>query len=321
MRVTYIGQSTVVVEADGQAIIIDPAWRARLGPFFLATAPYRQAGRTLRERHFNGVLLTHLHLDHTEPRTLNSLRRALEPAAPLVFPALARPFLKRGRDPLTRLADFRSAQLLAFAELPAALIECARYLDQGATMQLGPFTITAVPMDHDVKIHGVAPIGSGYVIRADGQTLYHAGDSILNEQIASAVAAACGRPDLLLVPIGFPRTKRNHPHEAAKLTAAVQPYVVTPMHYGMPSEEPEDGGAAFTLRAGKSPAGIPKPSLPGNTRAAAIGNIDLALTLPGMVRPISLGTAPEFAAELQAQNASARLCILKRLESLDLGEI
>ena len=93
-RVTYVGHATVLIELEGKRLLTDPVLRRRIGPL------RRQGGDPPAgvTDGIDAVLLSHLHLDHSDRRSL----RRLDPQVPVLGPRGSGEFLRARR---VRLGD------------------------------------------------------------------------------------------------------------------------------------------------------------------------------------------------------------------------
>ncbi len=101
-------------------------------------------------------------------------------------------------------------------------------------MNYGPATIEGVelvmvPAWHSSSING-EEIGNpaGFVIKLDGKTIYHAGDTFVFGDMA-LIGELYGPIDVALLPIGGYFTMG--PKEAAKAVELLKPKIAVPMHY------------------------------------------------------------------------------------------
>jgi L-ascorbate metabolism protein UlaG (beta-lactamase superfamily) len=200
-RIVYVGHATVLIELDGVRLLTDPVLGAWLGPL------HRQGPAPAAEvtERLDAVLISHLHRDHLD---LRSLRR-LAPGVPLVVPAGTRPFfVRRGFAHVVELAPGRSHRL-------------------------GPVTITATRADHDIGRRGIAAEPVGYLVEGRRQ-IYFAGDTDLFAGMAE-IGGGAGL-DLALLPVwGWgPTLGPGHmnPERAARAAALLAPRVAVPIHWG-----------------------------------------------------------------------------------------
>src|SRR5512139_2292567 len=78
-RVSFLGHASTVIEMDGVRLVTDPVLRRLVGPL------YRRVPRPLTEPLTDPdvILISHLHLDHYDPRSLRLFRRDTPILAPL----------------------------------------------------------------------------------------------------------------------------------------------------------------------------------------------------------------------------------------------
>src|SRR6185312_6192006 len=96
-ELVWLGHASVLVELDGVRLVTDPVLRPRIGPLVRISAPAgpRDVGVV------DGVLLSHLHADHADLRSLRALRRS----GPIIAPRSARHWLMgRGLGQVTEAA-------------------------------------------------------------------------------------------------------------------------------------------------------------------------------------------------------------------------
>ncbi len=122
-----------------------------------------------------------------------------------------------------------------------AMFDVANYIGQQARnvdvvgMNYGPTNvdgifIVQVPAWHSSS-DGVHSIGNpcGYIIKMDGKTIYHAGDTFVFLDM-KLFKELYGPIDVAMIPIGGHFTMG--PREAAKAVELLEPKKVIPMHYG-----------------------------------------------------------------------------------------
>jgi L-ascorbate metabolism protein UlaG (beta-lactamase superfamily) len=196
---TYIGHATTLLRLGSASILTDPLLRGGIGPL-RRQGPAPQPGLAP-----DVVLISHLHRDHLD---LRSLRR-LPPGSTLVVPRGAAPHVRRSGA--------------------ANVIELGR----GESTDRGDFEITAVRADHDGHRDrwGEAVEALGYLVRGGGKTVYFAGDTDLFPEMSEF-----GPVDLALLPIwGWgPSLGGGHlnPERAARAAALVRARVAVPIHWG-----------------------------------------------------------------------------------------
>lgn len=191
----------MLLELDGLRILTDPVLGSRIGHL------RRQRPEPSAEvaDQLDALLISHLHHDHADRRSL----RQVNPETPVFAPPGAGRFLKRcGLKAVTELAP-------------------------GQSIKIRGVQITAVEAVHG---HGRSPISrrSGAVgfHLSGSKRIYFAGDTDLFE----GMAALAPKLDLALLPVwGWgPNLGPGHldPERAARVAAMLSPRIAVPIHWG-----------------------------------------------------------------------------------------
>jgi L-ascorbate metabolism protein UlaG (beta-lactamase superfamily) len=200
-RVTYAGHATVLIELDGVRLLTDPVLRNRVvhlrrhGP---APAP------EIADR-IDAVLISHLHHDHADLRSLRALGRE----TPLLAPPGSGDFLRR-------------AGLSTVSELAP-----------GEAADVAGVRVTAVPAAHAGRRTPFGPPAQtiGFEVTG-GHRIYFAGDTDLFEDMAELA----GGLDVALLPVwGWgPNLGAGHldPERGARAAALLAPRIAIPIHWG-----------------------------------------------------------------------------------------
>jgi L-ascorbate metabolism protein UlaG (beta-lactamase superfamily) len=200
-RIVYVGHATVLIELDGVRLLTDPVLGSWIGPLHRqVAAPGKKVARDL-----DAVLISHLHRDHLDWR---SLRRVAAGAAgvPVIVPAgSAALFARHGIENVVELAP-------------------------GESHRLGAPAVTATQADHDLGRRGIAAEPIGFLVEGSHR-VYFAGDTDLFEGMAEV------RPlDVALLPVwGWgPNLGPGHmnPERAAHAAALLAPRIAVPIHWG-----------------------------------------------------------------------------------------
>jgi L-ascorbate metabolism protein UlaG (beta-lactamase superfamily) len=200
-RLTWVGHATVLLELGGARLLTDPLLRTRLGHL------RRHGARPRPEmtEDIDAVLISHVHLDHLDARSLRSLTRRARVIAP------------NGAGRLLRRIGFARVDEVA----------------PGDRVTVGDATVTALPAVHDARR---SPLGAtvatlGYEI-AGAQRVYFAGDT----ELFDGMHTFAGRFDVAMLPVwGWgPSLGPGHmdPLSAARAVAIVRPTVAVPIHWG-----------------------------------------------------------------------------------------
>ncbi len=201
-KVTFVGHSTVAIEAAGTRVLTDPLLRDGLLCFLRRRPPLPHLGAAGRP---DAVLISHLHYDHLDFPSL----RSLPSGTPIVAPRGSRGFLRR--------RGFHD------------VVE----LDEGASLEVGALRITAVHARHGRGGRpGAGRVGSvGYLVDTNAR-VYFAGDTDLFAEMAEIGPGI----DCALLPIwGWgPRLGPGHldPFTAAESLRLLGPRLAVPIHWG-----------------------------------------------------------------------------------------
>jgi L-ascorbate 6-phosphate lactonase len=175
----------------------------------------------------SAVLLTHVHIDHTDPDTILPLSTA-SPESRLVGP-------------------FTSRDTLIEAGLDEGRVVVP---EVGDPLEISGVMVTAVPSAH-TELEYDPERGYpylGYVIEWNDVTVYHAGDSVVYDGLVETLSA--WDIDLAFIPINgrdFFRTERNiighmNFREAAELTETLDIGLIVPTHYDLIEGNTADPG-------------------------------------------------------------------------------
>jgi L-ascorbate metabolism protein UlaG (beta-lactamase superfamily) len=199
--ITFAGHSTVVLEVGGRRLITDPLLRRHVLGVLRRHGGLDRAG----VGRIDGVLLSHLHHDHLDLKSL----RALGAELPIVAPQGASGFLaRRGFENVTEVAP-------------------------GASTDLAGVPVRAVEARHGGgRIFGIGRSGAvGYVVQAEINA-YFAGDTALFGGMAKLGVDL----DLALLPVwGWgPTLGPGHldPEAAARALTMLRPRLAVPVHWG-----------------------------------------------------------------------------------------
>jgi L-ascorbate metabolism protein UlaG (beta-lactamase superfamily) len=210
LNLWWLGQSGFLVAWEGRHLLLDPYLSDSLTRKYAETdKPHVRMTELVVEpsalAFVDVVTASHAHTDHLDPDTLRALA-----GVPIVAPEAHRALVveRAGADPLG--------------------------IDDGETVEVAGFSITAVPAAHDAIERDAAGhmLHLGYVVRCGPFAIYHAGDTIPYDGQAERV----GPVDVALLPINGRRPERRVAgnlwgDEAAALAHAIGAGVAVPMHY------------------------------------------------------------------------------------------
>ncbi len=239
LALTWIGHSSFFLQWAGLSILIDPVFSS----FLLLLKRRRRPGIRLRDlAAIDMVLLTHAHMDHLDLPSLRAVlrnNRRLGAQAPVVV-------TPRGVEDLVARLGFHEV----------------RTLETWGATELGQLTVTRTPARHwgARYFNDVGRGYGGYVLAAEGRSLFHCGDSAYFPGFADIGQRL--RPEIALLPIGayYPdsfRSVHTSPEDALQAFRDLGSRVFVPMHYGTfrlslePMEEPP-----VRLRTGAAQSGL-----------------------------------------------------------------
>ena len=219
MTIRPLGQSGYQLKTEKSEIIIDP---------YLSDSVNRVAGRprllplpiSPADICCDAVICTHDHLDHLDPDTVTEIK-----------PEQLFITTNEGKEKLKGLGK-----------------ENVIAINEGESISLGDFEITAVFADHTVEAFGL-------IVRAEGKTLYFSGDTFYNEKLFSI---ADHRPDVTFICING-RLGNMSASEALVVAERIGAKVNIPNHYDMFASNSEDPrlfadniGGGFIMEFNKS---------------------------------------------------------------------
>jgi L-ascorbate metabolism protein UlaG (beta-lactamase superfamily) len=199
-RLTWLGHATVLLETGGARILTDPVLGRRVAHLRRQTALPASPGQ------LDAILVSHLHHDHLDPRSV----RTLDGGALLVVPRGA------GRSRAIR-----------------SLGHEVHELGPGETLALGDVRVRAVPAIHDGKRLPMLPESPalGFVVEGPSR-MYFAGDTALFDEMRTLVEGL----DVALLPVwgwgGRLGPGHMNPDEAAQAAALLRPRIAVPIHWG-----------------------------------------------------------------------------------------
>jgi L-ascorbate metabolism protein UlaG (beta-lactamase superfamily) len=204
LELTWLGHSTVVIDIGGVRLLTDPL-------LFRHAPPLRRRWSRPDPAQWSGadaVLLSHLHHDHAELRSLRRLGSAPIVTAPVNAEWLRSKGLRH----------------------PVGLDDEWYDVGGGVDVRLVPAVHGARPMPHRPNA------ANGHLIRSADAVVWVAGDTELFDDMAELHRWAGRRLTVALVPIGGwgPRLSKGHldPAAAAAACALADPDWVLPVHWG-----------------------------------------------------------------------------------------
>jgi L-ascorbate metabolism protein UlaG (beta-lactamase superfamily) len=217
-RLTWLGHSTVLIDLDGARVLTDPLLRRRV--------LHLRRGRPLPDElgALDAVLVSHVHWDHLDLRSLSLLPRSTT----IIVPRDAGGIVRRFEN----------------------VVE----LEAGDRIEVGGLEVRATPAAHNIGRWGGRRSSSdavGYVLNGS-RSIYFAGDTDLYDGMSelSPLEAA-------VLPVGGwgSRVPEGHldPLRAAMALRLLKPRIAVPIHWGtyapLWARPGETAGEEFRRRA------------------------------------------------------------------------
>lgn len=221
----WLGQSGFLIAQNGRALVLDPYLSDSLTRKYAQTdKPHERITELVVDPVALGaigvidaVTTSHNHTDHLDAETLLPLLKT-NPQARLVIPAANRGFV------FDRLG----------LEMAARLVE----VDDGVSAQACGMEFHGIASAHNTVERD--PLGRcrflGYVVRWQGLTLYHSGDTLWHDGLVPALRKFA--IDVAFLPINGNRPERRvagnlDGREAAQLAKAIGARCVIPCHFDL----------------------------------------------------------------------------------------
>ena len=226
LGVTFIGHSSFFLQIAGKNILIVP----NFARWIFVLKRLRQPGLRLRDLPpIDAVLVSHAHFDHLHRPSLRAIARLTRRRSG------KRPVIVVPRHVRDLVSDLGYGRIVE--------------LDWWEELRLGHLEITHVPSRHwGARILRDMYRGyGGYVLKAGGHSLYHAGDTAYFDGFREIGERL--RPEVALLPIGAYRpdsyrAMHTSPEDAVQAFVDLGARCMVPMHYGTfrlshePMEEP-----------------------------------------------------------------------------------
>lgn len=224
---TWLGQASVLVEAGGARLLIDPFFSEMEGRRFPPPPLDVYAADIDR------VLVTHEHIDHLDPDSLRAVAER-SPGAEVIAPA-----------PLAAQVE----GLPFHGVRPGDVVEVP-----GGTVRVVPAVHAIHPRD-GYSQGGDPPRFVGYVLALDGVAIYHAGDTIVTDEVVAGLEGVT--VDVALLPVNGRTYFRERedlvgnlgPRDAVALAVHCGARVLVPIHWDLIEGNTERAGAAAEAAA------------------------------------------------------------------------
>jgi L-ascorbate metabolism protein UlaG (beta-lactamase superfamily) len=217
MRATWVGHSTVLIQAGGLNILTDPIWSERASPFsFIGPKRARAPGVRFEDLpRIDLVLISHNHYDHMD---LPTLKRLWERDRPAIVTSL-------GNDTILRNAGIE-----------------ARALDWKGRAAIRPGAEAVVLRNHHWGSRWGTDrnraLWSAFAVRTPAGNIFVAGDTGWGDGSWVREAALAGPYRLAIIPIGayeprdFMKTNHVDPAEAVRIFQGLRAGLGLGVHWG-----------------------------------------------------------------------------------------
>lgn len=220
LRVRRLGWAGLELELEDKSLVIDLL--EDLSPMAAFVGEARGPLPSPASTKTDGALVTHLHMDHTDPP---ALVRALGEGACVLRPSVA---------------PGDGLETIALAQAEAGLAESGlstREIEPWESVEVGPFTATAVP-----AVDGFGDPQVSWVVEAGGRRIFHGGDTVFHGSWW-LIATRLGPFDAGFLPCNGPVCDFPHrqppsplascldPEQAAVAAHVLGARVAVPIHY------------------------------------------------------------------------------------------
>jgi L-ascorbate metabolism protein UlaG (beta-lactamase superfamily) len=218
MRVAFVGHASLLIQAGGLNVLLDPVWSERVSPVsFAGPKRVNDPGIPFEALpKIDVVLVSHCHYDHLD---LPTLSRLAANHGPRVITPLGNDSIMRGHDPAIR----------------------AEAHDWGDRVDLGALAVTLVPMRHwsarNLFDRNKA-LWAAFAIETPAGRIYHVGDSGYGDGRRFREARRQGPFRLAILPIGayeprwFMREQHMNPEESVKAFLDLGAELALAHHHG-----------------------------------------------------------------------------------------
>lgn len=221
----FVGQGSMVIKGKKTIIYVDPFFSLYLDENGISKRNFMPPFKPDKVKQFDFALCSHNHKDHLDDETLVPMSKAC-PDAKFVVPAPHIDLMEKMGIEASRIIPGRAAEELKLGEasvIPiAAAHEKYQINDKGEHLFLG------------------------YIIKMNGITLYHSGDTIETQELNDTLKPM--KIDIACLPINGRDLNRNNmniignmnPREAGDLAENCNIDLVVPLHYDMFSHNGEN---------------------------------------------------------------------------------
>lgn len=218
LRVTWLGHSTLIVEIDGQRVLIDPVWGERASPFsfvgpkrfYAPPLPFEKLPK------IDAIVISHDHYDHLDHFTVLKLK---DTGVKWVVPLGVGSHLEYWGVPLENIVE----------------------LDWWQSTTVGGVELTCTPARHfsgrSVTFDDQdATLWAGWAMKGPAHRVFYSGDTALHDDFIR-IGKELGPFDLTLIESGAYNQLwadvHLGPEQAARAHQLVRGRVMLPVHWGL----------------------------------------------------------------------------------------
>lgn len=202
MKCTWLGQAGLLFDFDGVQVMVDPYLSDSLAKINPAKKRRVAVEKTFFEIKPDVLILTHDHLDHTDPETLQHF---LEKYTGICVLA--------SRNAWERVRTFGADHNYVM-------------FDRGTQWTQGDLCFQAVYAQHSDQA------AIGVLIRYQEKTFYVTGDTLYHDQVIEDVKKLCAQPDAVFLPVNGVGNNMNMT-DASRFAQAIGGKQVVPIHFGL----------------------------------------------------------------------------------------
>jgi L-ascorbate metabolism protein UlaG (beta-lactamase superfamily) len=203
MKAIWLGQAGWYLECHGKKIVIDPYLSNSVFKVNPANDRRMPIDATYLHTAFDYLLISHNHLDHLDPETLDVMLTPDRKA--------------------TVLAPYDSWSILRKYQTKCNYV----MLNEGGQWSDDGFCIIAVHAEHSDRN------AVGFVLKTDGKSYYFSGDTLYHRDVISDVKAVCpDGVDFAFLPVNGAGNNMNA-LDAARLANEIGAKTLVPVHFGL----------------------------------------------------------------------------------------
>ncbi len=215
LRVTTIGHASLLIQAHGLNLLVDPVWSSRASPLPFA-GPKRVTAPGLPLEALpplDAIFISHNHYDHLDLNTLGALHH-LNPCR--IITVLGNDAIIRRRHPALPVETYDWEETVALAP--------------GVRLTMVPTYHWSARWLNDRRM----ALWAGFVLEMPGGAVYHIGDTAyMDGAIFRAVPRRFGPPRLAIIPIGAYEPRWFMKDEHVDPAESLQVFIDCEAHYAL----------------------------------------------------------------------------------------